>query len=127
MTEREIVVIVDNNKHGFKKEDGSPVVFGTVVDNDIITLRKCQEVWQNIKESAGYEAESLEFCLDVWDVKGDPEMSPNNVKEISDKVAYYYKKENKLVIWKNKTPIYENENGQILREGEELRNKYGMY
>ena len=108
---RMVTVIVDGNNHNLMVDGKRAIVQTEIIDN-IVTIEKCQEVFEKVK-LAGHNPKKLEFLLSIYtDSKGN-ECGDFPEECLLNRKVYYFSKSNCMRIWENGYPIYENCNGVI--------------
>ena len=102
-TTKTVTVIVDGNNHNLQGQNGSRAIIETNVENNTVTIEKCREVAKNV-EGFGHKARLLEFLLSEFDDDG---------RYTLNKKAVYHIEEDRLVVWENGVPVYEDHSGTI--------------
>lgn len=121
---RKVTVIIDGNNHNIMR-DGKKVTFKTEIEGNMVTLKKCQEIAEKIRE-LGHEPKTLKVILSKWDDEGyemgdDSKPMP---RQTLNKTAFYNVDKNTLVIWQDGEPVYANANGTICRDRVALADSY---
>ena len=110
---RTITVIVDGNNHSLTA-NGQRAIVQTDIDNNIVTIQKCREVAENIR-NAGHEPKTLRFMLSVFGQEYEGSLGLCADYKLN-KDAYYHVDEDRLVIWQDGRPVYQNHAGTICRD-----------
>lgn len=112
-------VIVDGNTHKL------PVRIRT--KKETITIKKCKEIIAAVQGEFDINIKRIEIYMDEWDYEGitidtyigaiynDCDIPRKLIKK-----AIYNNGKNRLQIWQNGEPVYENYNGIITRDRDAL-------
>ena len=117
----EMLQIIGN---AFDRSDLIIVTGGLGPTKDDITINKCSNIVKNIKSQYDIDINVIEIMMSEFDysVVADGGEYLNalyndcSVPILVDKKAYFWPKINRLQIWENGTPVYENDNGIICRD-----------
>lgn len=90
---------------------------------ELITIDKCKEICENILKNLHISVTEIKILMSEFDLESLTEEDYESVlsmdicaKTIVHKNAYYYPEENRLIIYKDGMPVYENYNGIICRD-----------
>ena len=108
-------VIVDGNFHKLPST--------IITRKDPITVKKCKKIVEKVEKAFNIDIKCIKIMMSQYDYKS---ITPDeyisvicgdyNVKRLVNKNAYYYPKRNRLIIWEDDMPVYENDNGIICRD-----------
>ena len=108
-------VIVDGNTHHL------PMCIRT--KKETVTVQKCKNIVKKVQDTFGIKINKMEISMIEFDYKNitlghyiNACYNDCDIPCIQDKKALYRSAENRLQIWQDGTPIYENNNGEITRD-----------
>lgn len=112
--ERIVAVIVDGNNHDLMV-DGKRAIIRTKVTDNQVTTTKCKEIVAGIQKQFNYTPKHLKIHLHIY---GPEEENQDSIFGVTadcllDMEATYNVKLNRLRIWKDKMPVYEDYDGDI--------------
>jgi hypothetical protein len=122
MGTRVVTVVVDGNNHNLTK-NGKRAIVQTEITDNIVTLAKCKEVSDKIREY-GHNPTKLWFVLSIYTETPGNECMDFPEECLLDKEVYYFVKENRMEIWEKKELVYENNDGVICTDRAALADCY---
>lgn len=120
--ERTVTVMLDGNRTK-AVVNGKPMMVKTQVWDNIVTIKKCHDI---IKNLANFDCHPHKLTIDlsVYTQTEGNEFGDYPEECLLKKVVYYNVDKDKLVIWKNGLPVYENNHGVICRDSVALADCY---
>jgi hypothetical protein len=110
-------VFVDGNNH--QETRGKRIL----TEKRIMTLSECKALVEKIEKNLNIIVNKIEINMSIFDYKSltaddvDYVLSGDiGVRCLINKKMYYYKNENRLIVWQDGLPIYENYDGQICKD-----------
>lgn len=111
--EREVVIMVDGNRHKLSR-DGERIIFKTKVTDNFVSIEQCKKIVEKIKEEYNYQPKKLEFLLSLFTE------TPNNNGEVGEhyllnKRVVYDVAFNVLDVYIDDKHVYQNYDGEERR------------
>lgn len=109
--ERVVLVSLDGN-HTKLIKDGKPQIVQTRIKNNFVTIEKCREIVTNL---ANYHCHPKKVCIDLSIFTSTPGNECGDFPEecLLNKKVFYDVKKDKMLIWQDENPVYENDHGVI--------------
>jgi len=105
LTGKRIVVVMAENKE-------ARLPCKTEIEDNIITLEKCQDIVNKVKEH-GFGPTKLHFFLSVYTETKGNECGDFAEECLLNRDVYYYVEGNTLMVWEHGKPVLQNVNGII--------------
>lgn len=119
---RIVPVILDGNNTPLII-DGEKRTFGVEVTDNRITMDVCQKAVARLAEFNCYP-KKLEFLLSIYTSTPGNEYGDFPEECLLDRKAYYHIVDNRLTIWENGDPVYEDNNGFVCTDSVALSDSY---
>jgi len=101
--------------------DGNQIVFKT--EKEEISIKKCKTIITNLNNQIDGKVKKINIGMNVYDFSGFTEDDYKLVLSCdigvplkTKKHTWYYVNKNRLVIWENGLPVYENYDGEICND-----------
>ena len=95
--------------------------------SDVITVERCKELVACAERVSGLEVHQINIDMDEWDYENISDEHYENamyndcgIPKRKSKSAQYFVKQNRLLIWENDMPVYENHDGVVCRDATAL-------
>lgn len=95
--------------------------------SEVITVERCKEIVAVAERISGLEVTRIDIDMDEFDYAGITDEHYENamcgdcgIRQTKKKSAHYFVKQNRLLIWQDGLPVYENHDGTVCRDVDAL-------
>lgn len=120
--DREVVVHLDGNCTKLIVND-KEIMCKTIITDNIVTIEKCRKIIKKLNNMNCFP-KVISFDLSVYTETEGNECGDFPEKCLLNKKVYYTVDKDKLLIWKDGKPVYENNHGVICNDPVTLADCY---